>query len=138
MEAAAGATPGGAPTRGRLLIVEDGPATRMALRDYFDGLGYDTDVAGDLATAEDCLAGRPYHLVLTDLRLGEGPDLDGLRVITLARRRHPSCGVIVLTALHSVTVEGTVIGRGADVVMRKPAPLPVVADAVSRLIETIG
>lgn len=122
--------------RYRLLIVEDETASLLAMKDFFEGQGYDVDAARDLAAAESCLRDRRYDVILTDLRLSEAPNLDGLDVISRVRRAQPASRVVVLTALPAEMVDDSAVRRGADALVQKPTPLPVLADVMSRLLES--
>tara|TARA_Y100001947_G_C10201507_1_gene245175 strand:- start:111 stop:491 length:381 start_codon:yes stop_codon:yes gene_type:complete len=58
------------------LIVEDEPLIRLALMDMFEGAGFAVLEAGDASEAMallDTHAGR-IGILLTDIRLGDGPD----------------------------------------------------------------
>ena len=59
-----------------ILIVEDEPLIRLALMDMFEGAGFAVLEAGDASEAMallDTHAGR-IGILLTDIRLGDGPD----------------------------------------------------------------
>jgi CheY-like chemotaxis protein len=83
-----------ASTRGRLLVVEDEPAARRALRSLLEDEGFTVETA---ATGEDALpllrAFQPQALVL-DLHL---PGIDGTTVAREARARNPSLPVIFMS-----------------------------------------
>ncbi|MBX7502849.1 response regulator [Qipengyuania sp. YG27] len=58
------------------MIVEDEPLIRLALMDMFEGAGFAVLEAGDASEAMallDTYAGR-IGILLTDIRLGDGPD----------------------------------------------------------------
>ena len=77
-------------TKARVLIVEDEPTARAALRDLLEAEGYvvDTAARGDAALERQRTA--PPDLLLADLGL---PDQDGLAV---ARTTHAETGCAVL------------------------------------------
>jgi DNA-binding response OmpR family regulator len=55
--------------RERILIVDDEELIVLAMRRYFEGLGYVVDSAYELEEAQAMLANVPYDLVIADLRL---------------------------------------------------------------------
>ena len=73
---------------GRLLIVDDEAAIRLALGEYFRRRGWTVDSAAEKEEAEALLACTEYAVVIADLRLTgiygvEGLDVsaDGTRVV---------------------------------------------------------
>jgi CheY-like chemotaxis protein len=84
----------------RLLVVDDEPGPRFALRDLLECDGHAVEEAehapAALGAAERAArAGAPFDLVLTDLRM---PRVDGLELLELLRRDHPGLPVVLLTA----------------------------------------
>ncbi len=84
----------------RILIVDDDSGTRHALQATLLSCGYQTSTTGFgrqalilLADAED--AGRPYDLVLTDLRM---PGMSGIELIRAIREMFPAVPCILMTA----------------------------------------
>ena len=59
----------------RLLVVEDEGDLASALADHLAAQGHAVDLAADLATAADALAGVDYDLLLLDLHLPDGSGL---------------------------------------------------------------
>jgi DNA-binding NtrC family response regulator len=84
----------------RLLVVDDEPTPRFALRDLLECDGHAVEEAEHAPAALDAVdraarAGAPFDLVLTDLRM---PRVDGLALLELLRRDHPALPVVLLTA----------------------------------------
>jgi DNA-binding response OmpR family regulator len=61
---------------GPILLVEDDPLAREALRLLLEDAGYAVDEAGTVAEAVDRAVARAPALVLLDLGLPDGPGLD--------------------------------------------------------------
>jgi DNA-binding NarL/FixJ family response regulator len=80
-----------------VVLAEDEPVTRTALRRLLKGAGFKvTGEAGDADTAiEICMRERP-QLCVVDLRMSGG----GIRVIRNVTRGVPEASVVVLTASH--------------------------------------
>ncbi|MCL4820817.1 MAG: response regulator [Vicinamibacteria bacterium] len=78
-EARAGASPGGTPLRGRLLVVDDEAAFRDSLRAQLEAAGYAVRTAGSAAEATEAIAASLPDAVLLDLMLPDRSGLDLLR-----------------------------------------------------------
>jgi DNA-binding response OmpR family regulator len=118
-----------------ILIVDDEESICFSMKDYFSRGGFVVDTARDVDEAERLIELGEYSALIQDLRMGitEGPN--GLEVIRFARRRHPSMGIVVLTAHGSPQAENEARLHGADAFLRKPQPLSQVAQVVRGLIE---
>jgi DNA-binding response OmpR family regulator len=77
----------------RVLVVEDEPAARSALRDLLEAEGYLVDTAGRGDTALQRQRAAPSDLLLADLGL---PDVDGLMMARTAQAE-TGCAVLVMT-----------------------------------------
>ena len=62
----------------RLLLVEDDPVDRMALKRLLkkERLAFHTTMADSLAQAKACLASEDFDVIVTDYRLGDGTALE--------------------------------------------------------------
>ncbi len=83
----------------RILIVDDDPATRRALKRIFRDDSIETRTAKSGREAIECLERESFSLVLTDLRMDDG---DGLEVLRAARRLDPFTEVVIFTGYGSV------------------------------------
>ncbi len=102
----------------RLLIVEDEPALRLALRGLLGRCGYTIDEAGTGKAALATIDATRYDLVLTDLALGRGPD--GLDVLRRSKARHPETPVILITAVGDERTAVEAMKLGASDYLPKP------------------
>jgi len=84
-----------APSRRRILVVDDDPHCRAAVASLLGEEGYDATVAADGEEASRLLASWHPDLVVTDLEM---PRLDGRGLIERVRRLQPGTPVIVLSA----------------------------------------
>ncbi len=84
-----------APSRRRILVVDDDPRCRAAVARLLAEEGYDATVAADGEEASGLLASWHPDLVVTDLEM---PRLDGRGLIERVRRLQPGTPVIVLSA----------------------------------------
>jgi DNA-binding NarL/FixJ family response regulator len=68
--------------------------------------------------------------MIADLDLGGTPDLEGFKVIKMARERFPDTHIIVLTAYGSAEAVSEVRNLGVSAFLHKPSPLSKVARIV--------
>lgn len=102
-----------------LLVVDDAPAIREVVRDYFEAQGYAVVEAGDGEEALRLAQEVHPDLVLLDIMM---PKLDGFAVIR-ELRRDGETPVILLTARVAETDKITGLELGADDFVTKPFSL---------------
>jgi len=107
-------------SRVRVLVVDDEPAVRSALRRALVLGGYEVDLAegGEQALRE--LAARPPDAVVLDVLM---PDIDGLEVCRRLRSAGDATPVLMLTARDSVADRVAGLDVGADDYLVKPFAL---------------
>ncbi len=118
----------------RMLIVDDEERILAAVSAYFEHLEYAVDCAHTLDEAQGLLDSRHYDVILADLRLSGIDCAEGLEIVSLARRRHPSPRVVLLSAYGTPEVVQEADKRGVDAFLHKPQPLAEVARIVSDLL----
>jgi two-component system response regulator HydG len=118
----------------RILVVEDDDSVAFPLQVFLERSGYDVDLAADKARAEELLAGTRYALVLADLRLRGAHNREGLELLARVRIVSPGTRTILLTAAADERPDGEAFLREADLLIRKPQPLPVILTEIRRLI----
>jgi DNA-binding NtrC family response regulator len=119
----------------RILIVDDEPRYAAILHRVLRASGDEVATAGSLAEAVVALADPP-HVVLTDLRLGDGT---GLEVLSEAKRRAPATAVILMTAFAEVATAREALTKGALDYLTKPfdnAELLALMDRVRPTVAT--
>jgi DNA-binding response OmpR family regulator len=120
----------------RLLVVDGEESICFSMKEYFTLQGYRVDTAQDLEEAERLVEATDYDVVIEDLRLGPAQKPDGLEMITFIRGHNSHTRIIVLTAYGSVEMEKEALASGADAFLRKPKPLPDLAQVIQGLIES--
>ncbi|WP_225848005.1 response regulator transcription factor [Streptomyces sp. HPF1205] len=104
----------------RILIVDDEPAVREALRRSLAFEGYETELAGDgLAALDQVAAHRPDAIVLDVLM----PRMDGLTTARRLRAGGVTTPILMLTARDTVGDRVTGLDAGADDYLVKPFEL---------------
>ncbi len=101
----------------RILVVDDEPSVTDALEIILSEKGYDVKVVNSAGSAVDLLGGRPFNLVLSDLRL---PDMSGIELLTHVKEASPQTEFILMTAHGSLDTTIEAIKRGAYYYIEKP------------------
>lgn len=104
----------------RILVVDDEPAVRAALRRTLAYEGYDVVVAKDGEEALRRLAAEPVDAVVLDVRL---PGIDGREVCRRLRAARDETPILMLTALDGTGDLVGGLGAGADDYLAKPFEL---------------
>jgi DNA-binding response OmpR family regulator len=101
---------------GRILVVEDDRTIAMGLEYSLKHEGFSVTVRHDVASAEACLAGNAFDLVLLDVALPDGTGFDLCRTI----RSRSQTPVIFLTARDDEVNIVMGLDIGADDYVTKP------------------
>src|SRR6185436_13150561 len=105
-----------------ILVVDDEEGIRAFLADTLSTDGHHVAQAADGAAAIGELRGRPFDLLITDLRMPGA--LDGIDVVREAHNTRPEMPVIVLTAHGSVKTAVEAMKLGAHDYLEKPVSGP--------------
>src|ERR671939_886008 len=117
-------------TSPRVLVVDDEPQIRRALRLVLRANGYDvTEVAGGEA-ALDALATADFYLMILDLML---PDVDGVEVCRRVRE-WSQMPVVVLSAHGEEEMKVRALDEGADDYVTKPFSAPELLARMRRAV----
>ena len=124
----------------KLLVVDDEPALREALRSSLEFEGYAVETAADGLTALDLLDragqdGRTYDAVLLDVMM---PRLDGLTACRRLRAAGNLLPVLMLTARDAVGDRVSGLDAGADDYLVKPFELDELLARVRALLRRGG
>ena len=101
----------------RLAIIDDEEIICKRLQTLFQKrpLEIETFTTGSAALAR--LAQRPFHLVITDIRL---PDLDGMEILAKAKAANPKTEVILITGYATLEHAVEAVKQGAFYYLAKP------------------
>ena len=100
-----------------LLVVDDEPDVREVLSEYFAARDYAIVGAEDAQAAKAATAAGPVDLALLDVAM---PGEDGLSLAAHLRERHPTMGIIMLTAAGTPIDRAVGLEVGADDYVAKP------------------
>jgi len=101
----------------RILLVDDQRSLRRSLALMLQNAGYDTADAASGKEALELLAGGPFDLVITDLRM-EG--MSGIGLLQEIKRSKPGLPVILITAYGSIETAVDAMRLGAFDYLTKP------------------
>lgn len=126
--------PAGVRRLAKILIVDDEDLIVLAMRKYFEGLGYSVDAAHELEEAQALLANYRYDLVIADLRLTGIGGVEGLQIVSDIHQRYANTRVILLSAYGTPEIERESYNRGADAFLHKPKALMEIARIATDLL----
>jgi DNA-binding response OmpR family regulator len=119
----------------RILIVDDEDLIVMAMRKYFEGLGFLVDGAFELEEAQALLANYRYDLVIADLRLTGIGGVEGLQIVSDVHQRCANTRVVLLSAYGTPEIERESYNRGADAFLHKPKAMMEIAHVARTLLD---
>ena len=119
----------------KLLIVDDERNIRRSLERFFQSLSHTVVTAEGGPQAAELIVQQPFDLLLTDYKMAE---LNGLELIVEARRRQPSCLVILMTAYATIENAVAAMKAGAYDYVTKPFSLDQIQHVVERALEFKG
>jgi CheY-like chemotaxis protein len=116
----------------RILIVEDHPTMREAMRLVFEGEGFEIDEAADGEAALHSIGDRPPDLLFLDMNI---PGTNGADVLE-AIRAEPSTAHIRVIVVTAAGEEGRAdaMRRGADEYFTKPFSPTALLQTVERVL----
>jgi DNA-binding NtrC family response regulator len=113
----------------RLLIVEDDAGVRTTIVNFLELEGYAVDAVSSSDEALDRLRQNTYPIVISDIYIDGRTGLD---VLEAARRKDPSCSVILMTARGTMETVMAATRGGAFDYIAKPFDLDRMLETVKR------
>jgi len=117
--------------RARVLIVDDEPEMRLALRESIVRMGYDTESAADPVSALEADGFDRFALVITDMKM---PRMDGLAFLGEIRKRAPRLPVVVITGHGTVENAVSAMKQGAVDYLMKPFSHRALRNVIEKLV----
>jgi DNA-binding NtrC family response regulator len=117
--------------RHRLLLVDDDPAIRTALRDALGAAGFVVDVAESAVAALAMVGAIQPAIVVSDVRM---PDLSGLDLLRELRARAPDVDVLLMTAFDDMPTVVEAMKHGATEFLVKPLDLDELQRTLNRVL----
>jgi len=117
-----------------VLVVDDEPGMRMALRANFQREGWRVETAAGTSEAMGKFQENRFPLVVSDVRMPDGNGFDLMRTI---RSENPSTAVILLTAFGTVPDAVRAMRGGACDYLSKPVSFEQLQSAVARVLKEV-
>lgn len=117
----------------RILVVDDEEPIREIVASMLGTAGYVCKQAGSGMEALAVLtSGEEFELMLSDLMMA---DLDGIGLLERTKERYPDMPVVMVTAVHDISVALAAIRNGAYDYLLKPFEREQLLNTVSRALE---
>jgi DNA-binding NtrC family response regulator len=113
----------------KLLIVEDDTGIRDTMATFLEMEGYAVDAVSSTGEALARIGEESYPIVISDIYIDQRTGLD---VLEAARRKDPSCSVILMTARGTMETVMAATRGGAFDYIAKPFELDRVLETVKR------
>jgi putative nucleotidyltransferase with HDIG domain len=117
----------------RILVVDDEEPIREIVASMLGTAGYACKQAGSGLEALAVLtSGEDFELMLSDLMMA---DLDGIGLLERTKEKYPDMPVVMVTAVHDISVALAAIRNGAYDYLLKPFEREQLLNTVSRALE---
>ncbi len=116
-----------------VLVVDDDPQMRLAMKESIGRMGYDVVLSGNGQEALDKLRqpGAEFSMMVTDMRM---PRMDGMALLKEVRRGSSPLPVLVITGFGTVETAVEMMKEGATDFLVKPFPFDRLQKAVESII----
>ena len=118
-----------------VLVVDDEPGMRTALRANFLRYGWHVDTASGVRDAAHAFELKSFDLVVSDVRMRDG---DGFELLCSVQKNSPTTAVILLTAFGSVPEAVESMRNGAFDYLTKPVSFEQLQAAAARVMQRIN
>lgn len=119
----------------RILIVDDDEAIRELLKEFFQGLGYETITAANGSEALTVISQHDFDCIISDNVM---PDMDGLELLERLWKQGKKVPFLMITGYPTIETAVEVMKRGAYDYITKPLQLEDVRIKVERALHTKG
>src|SRR6202049_2015181 len=120
-------------TNDRILVVDDEETIREIVSSMLGGAHFQTRQASSGVEALAILeSGEQFDLVLSDLMIAE---MDGIALLERSKERYPDMPVVMVTAVHDISVALQALRNGAYDYLLKPFEREQLLNAVRRSLE---
>ncbi|HEV8676036.1 MAG TPA: PAS domain S-box protein [Methylomirabilota bacterium] len=118
-----------------ILVIEDDPDSRDAIRLVLEQAGYLVEAAASGRAGLAAFSTRPWSLVVLDLRL---PDLSGVEVLRAIKVASPATAVIMVTGHGSLASAVEAVNEAVFAYLEKPISPDQLLSAIARALARRG
>ena len=111
------------------MVLDDEPIVCKRLQPVLERLGFEVDTFTQSAEAMHQIQQKAYDIIITDLKMKE---IDGMRFLEEAKKRHPQTEVIVITGFATIETAKQCFQKGVFDFIVKPFKLSEIQDVVTR------
>jgi len=104
----------------KILVVDDETAFLIAAKKLLDGLGFTITTAETFHEAMTLLTENCFHMVITDVRLSNALNKEGLDILRHIKEKTPGTIVIILTGYGNPDTLEKAYKLGANLYLEKP------------------
>jgi putative nucleotidyltransferase with HDIG domain len=116
----------------RILIVDDEAHVRSMMGSTLERIGYDVQLAASGHEAMELLERNAFDLVLTDIVMQDG---NGITLLESIHGQQPQLPVVMVTAIHDISVAIDAMRRGAYDYLLKPFEREHLVSTVRRALD---
>ncbi len=116
----------------RLAVIDDEPTVCQRLKQIFRKGPFEIETFGEGTSALARMDQKPFHIILSDIRL---PDMDGLEILNRIKKNYPSTEVILITGYATLDQAVEAVKKGAFYYLAKPFTPDQVRAVVKRAAE---
>ena len=113
----------------RIMVLDDEPIVCKRLKPALEKQGYDVDTFTESSEAMKQIKDVVYDIIITDLKM---KGVDGMQLLTEAKRRSPKTEVIVITGFATMETAKESFHKGVFDFIAKPFKLSEIQEVVSR------
>ena len=115
----------------KILLIEDEPELRKAIKLFLYNEGYTVESADDFEKAYEKISNYSYDCILVDITLPKG---NGLEIIKELKSKNSKAGIIIISAKNSLDDKIVGLDIGADDYLPKPFHLSELNARIKSLI----
>ncbi len=116
----------------RILVVDDENPVRAMIGSTLERQGFDVELASSGREALELLELNDFDLVLTDIVM---QDVNGIALLERIHSQHPNLPVVMVTAIHDISVAIDSMRRGAYDYLLKPFEREHLMNTVERALD---
>ncbi len=120
---------------GSILVVDDEPGMRIAIKEALSRRGHSVDLAEDGVEAIKKIASSEYEMVISDMKM---PGPGGMEVLREVKKTSPHVPVLLITAFGTIQKAVEAVKEGALDFIIKPFELEALEGAVEKALKVAG